>query len=222
MAANTSLPSLVFAESCFLLLLCSVLTALVTLFFSLCTSYLLNRTMKNTGAIKDIKKTNTWKVIRAQKDETVTSREKECSDCSSARPLFISMSFMLCSLAILFLSFWFGVAMSRYHFLWFVYPYVADVCSADSLTASNVDMFVVSPVQYVMDAVLSQNFSSRALTTYFVQIAELALYAFIVAFLLRSVMGFVSYSNKVYRSLQQAQSELNEITGRIDAVLKQM
>lgn len=194
--------------------------SICTVLLSLVSSLVLSSIIKKEVTEMDIYHINNWADIRLEKEERASNR---IAVVSSAAVIFTSFIVMACSWISFFIALGIGLITSRYHFIWFVYPYIIDMCSENSLPMwGSVDRMILLPMQLVWNQTLSSDLSLILLRTYFVELAEIFLYGLILFSVSAGFVSFVSYSSRVNKMTQRAQRKLDNLTERIDAILEQL
>lgn len=165
---------------------------------------------------------DSWGAILHYKDDFLADR---AGAISCGRTILISVVLLSGCWIALAASVLLGVVASRFHFFWFVYPYVTDACGGMSLLrlihTSKVELLAL-PLQFLLRDHLPQVSTVPQAAMVAVQVAEVSLYSLLVVLFLRSVVGYISLSKRLRMATASAQAELTGLTRGIDAVLKHL
>ena len=161
-----------------------------------------------------------WGVILRCKDDLLSERAGAVSVGRAVRTSVLLLSGCWAALAVSLLL---GAIASRYHFFWFVYPYVADACGGLSLfrlVYSSKAELLVLPIRFLLCEYLPHvsTFSQVAMVA--VQVAEVSLYSILVVLFLRFIQGYISLTKRLRQTTASAQDELTELTRSINTILK--
>ena len=209
---DTLVPSLSLSRLFILSTAVSVGSTIWALTVSIIVSYII---YKGHDTHPDPSLTYNWRIIRSEKDNLLKRYINEVSD----GVIYYSTGWLLSSWVCLSVSVMIWLLVSRFHYFWFVLPFITDICEPSVQNFSlgtSVSTLVAPMVQFLN---LKECYNS-AMASMIVQFMELLLFSFVIVLNVRLIWGYRSMYSRIAKNSVIAQEELTDLSSRINSVME--